>query len=351
MHQPGIQARGSAAAEDLREQLQLGRVRRAHFGDRPSAIDANLRHAVGHRLAGVLRALGNIGLHVGQRRAGRDVAKVAGDLFLGGLQVDVAGQHQHRVVRAVPAAEPGLHVVQGGGVQIRHRADGLPAVGMARRIQGLEDLGVDAATVGLVLALALLVLDHATLLVQRLLVDRAEQVAHAVRFHPQRHVERGGRHVLEVVGAVLVGGAVLIGGADQLEGLEELALVVLAALEHQVFEQVGEAGAAGLLVLAADVVPDVDRDDRRLAIGVHDHPQAVGQGELLVGDDDVGAGRFGLGQGGDRRVGQAAKGGAEGDGKQRGARPTGCDHRVTPCIQVRDSPRTPDANPVAGAIH
>jgi hypothetical protein len=144
--------------------------------------------------------------------------------------------------------------------------------------QLLPDLAV-----GLVLALALLVLHHAALLVEQRLVDRAEEVAHAVGLHPQRHVQRGGRHVLEVVGAVGVGGAVLVGGADQLERLEELAAVVLRALEHQVLEQVGEAAAPGRLVLAADVVPDVDRDDRRLAVGVHDHAQAVGQGELSKG--------------------------------------------------------------------
>ena len=157
-------------------------------------------------------------------------------------------------------------------------------------IQRLAQLVPDLA-VGLVLALALLVLDHAALLVERLLVDRAEQVAHAVGLHPQRHVERGGRHVLEVVGAVGVGGAVLVGGADQLERLEELALVVLRAVEHQVLEQVREAGAAGRLVLAADVVPEVDRHDRRLAVGVHDHAQAVGQRELLVRDVDGRLGR------------------------------------------------------------
>ena len=90
-----------------------------------------------------------------------------------------------------------------------------------------------------------------------------------------------------------IGGAVLVGRADQLERLEEFALVVLRALEHQVLEQVREAGAAGRLVLAADVVPDVDRDDRRLAVGVHDHAQAVGQGELLVRDVDGGGLRRG----------------------------------------------------------
>jgi hypothetical protein len=89
-----------------------------------------------------------------------------------------------------------------------------------------------------------------------------------------------------------------------------------------VLEQVREAAASGRLVLAADVVPEVDRDDRRLAIGVHDHAQAVGQGEFLVGDVDArGACRL---RHRDRR--EAAEAGGEGEGEQPllnrgGARP------------------------------
>ena len=48
----------------------------------------------------------------------------------------------------------------------------------------------------------------------------------------------------------------------------------------------GEAGAAGRLVLGADIVPDADRDDGRLAVLVDDDAQAVGEGEGLVGDVD-----------------------------------------------------------------
>ena len=44
----------------------------------------------------------------------------------------------------------------------------------------------------------------------------------------------------------------------------------------------GKARLAGLLVLRAHVVPDVDRHDRRLAVGVDDDRQAIGQGEFLV---------------------------------------------------------------------
>jgi hypothetical protein len=258
--------------------------------------------------------------------------------FLGGGQVDVAGQHQHRVVRAVPGAEPGLHVIQRRRVEIVHRADHAVVVRVANRIHRLVEL-VPGLAVGLVLALALLVLHHAALLVQRGLVDRTDQMAHAVRFHPQRHVQRGGRHVLEIVGAVGIGGAVLVGGTHLLERFEELAVVVFAALEHQVFEQVREAGAAGRFVLAAHVIPDVDRDDRRLAIGMHDHAQAVGQGELLVRDIDL-AGAAGLAA---KRMGghKRAQGGAEGDGQQRSARAKGerhiriLGHKVNPDPSLR----------------
>ncbi|MNM92050.1 hypothetical protein D3C81_1043690 [compost metagenome] len=317
------QARGLGTAEHIGQQLQLVDVGGADLGHVPGAVDARLRHLVGHYFAGVGRALGHVHLRLCHGRAGRDAAEVLGGLFLGRGQIDVTGQHQHRVVRAVPGAEPGLDVVQRGGVEIVHRADHAVVVRVAHRIQRAVELFPHLA-IGLVLALALLVLHHATLLVERGLVDRADQMAHAIRFHPQRHVQRGGRHVLEVIGAVGIGGAVLAGGTHLLEGLEVLAVVVLAALEHQVLEQMREAGTAGGLVLAADVIPDVDRNDRCLAIGMHHHPQAVGQGELLERDIDL-AGRGRLGR---QRVGRRkrAESSTESNSEQRGARAQGERH-------------------------
>ena len=144
--------------------------------------------------------------------------------------------------------------------------------------------------VGLVLALALLVLHHAALLVELGLGEGAEEVAHPVGLEPEREVERGGGHVGEVVGAVLVRRAVHVGGAGALERALELLVVVLAPVEHQVLEQVGEPGAAGALVLRADVVPHVDRHDRRLVVLVDQDGQAVRQHEPLVGDLDGGLG-------------------------------------------------------------
>jgi hypothetical protein len=150
---------------------------------------------------------------------------------------------------------------------------------------GRKRLGLDlfaGTPVRLVLALALLVLHHATLLVELRHADRTEQMAHAVRLHPQRHVQRGGRHGLEIVGAVKPGGAVLVGGTGQFEGFEVFVLVILRALEHQVFEQMREAGFAIRFVRRADVVPDADRHHGCLVVFVHHHGQAVGQGEAAI---------------------------------------------------------------------
>src|SRR5690606_11376436 len=123
---------------------------------------------------------------------------------------------------------------------------------------------------------------------------------------------------LEVVGAVGVGGAVHVGGTGLLEGFEVLARVVLRAVEHQVLEQVREAAAAGRLVLAAHAVPDVDRDDRRLVVLVHDHRQAVGQGERRVGELDLRGGLGGVADDQHRRD-AAGDGGGQGEAEEAGA--------------------------------
>jgi hypothetical protein len=56
---------------------------------------------------------------------------------------------------------------------------------------------------------------------------------------------------------------------------------VLAALEHHVFEEVGEAGAALDLVARADVVEQGHVERRRRVVLDHEHAQAVGQLEAL----------------------------------------------------------------------
>ena len=91
--------------------------------------------------------------------------------------------------------------------------------------------------------------------------QRREQIAHAVRLEPQRELDRPGGHDLPVVGAVGVGRAVEH-RAGRLQRLEVAAVVVRRPFEHQVLEQVREARAAGPLILRADVIPEIDGDER-----------------------------------------------------------------------------------------
>ena len=57
---------------------------------------------------------------------------------------------------------------------------------------------------------------------------------------------------------------------------------VLGAFEHHVFEEMGEAGAAGTLVERADVVPEIDGDEWQAVVFMREDDEAVGQGELFV---------------------------------------------------------------------
>src|SRR5262249_21102386 len=118
--------------------------------------------------------------------------------------------------------------------------------------------------------------------------DGGEEEATAVGRQPQGEVEVVGGEGLVVVGAVEPGRAVRH-PADLLDVVEVLVgFDVLAALEQHVLEEVGEAGPARPLVLRADVIPEVDSDQREAAIEVEDEAQPVPQG--VLGEAEVGVG-------------------------------------------------------------
>jgi hypothetical protein len=77
-----------------------------------------------------------------------------------------------------------------------------------------------------------------------------------------------------------------------------------------VLEEVGEAGAAGTLVERADVVPEVDGDEREAVIFVGDDLEAVGEGVGLVLDlgelEGFGLGLRGEGSEAEERGGDGA---------------------------------------------
>ena len=138
-------------------------------------------------------------------------------------------------------------------------------------------------------ALPALVLDHAALVVELLLSEGIGQKAHSIRFQPQ-HVFQGlAGHCLEVVGAIEAGGAVDPTfphvGSRPFHIRQILSIGVPGPLEHHMLEQVSHPGAARLLVLGADVIPQVDVGYGKLGVGMQNDLKAVGQAVFLKIDD------------------------------------------------------------------
>ena len=229
---------------------------------------------------------GDPGFLVPDRRPGGNIAEIFFNFFFGGLEVDISGETNHDVRWTVIRLEPFLHVVHRCGIEVRHIADDGPRVGMPGGISVLRD-ELKGNGVGLVFSLALFVLHNPALQVERLLIELAEQEAHAVGFHPERVIERGSRHVFKVVGAVIVGGAVEVGGADFFHGVNVAALRVLAAAKHQVFEEMRESGFAGPFVFRADVIPEIHRDYGSFVVFVDDERQPIIEREFFERDVNV----------------------------------------------------------------
>ena len=59
---------------------------------------------------------------------------------------------------------------------------------------------------------------------------------------------------------------------------------MLRSLEHQVLEQMREAGVARPLVLRADVIPEVHGDDRARVVLVEEDVESVGERVLREGN-------------------------------------------------------------------
>ena len=185
----------------------------------------------------------------------------------------VAGDRQHGVVRAVVVAVEGAHVVEAGAFEVLEAA--VAVVVVFPLLEGvLADVDPHEAAVGLVLHVdADLFLDHVLLVLQRLGVE-VERL-HAVGFEPQHRLERRDRRGLDVVGEVGAGRAVVAAAAAGDHLVEHALRRVRRALEHQVLEQVREAGAVLRLQAHADVVDHRDADGRRAVVLGDDDGQAV----------------------------------------------------------------------------
>jgi hypothetical protein len=109
-----------------------------------------------------------------------------------------------------------------------------------------------------------------------------DQRAHALGLAPQHALEMIGRHGLVVVGEVVPGRCV-VEAADVLgEPVHRFGRHVRGRLEHDVFEEVGEARPARRIVFRADIVPDGHGDAGGVGIGHRVDAQAVLQLAELI---------------------------------------------------------------------
>ena len=175
-------------------------------------------------------------------------------------------------------------VVHRRGHEVGGRADGHPVIRVVGRKERRRQRHAGEAVGTVLVVLPALVQHHLALGGELLLRQRRQQVAHAVGLEPHGQLQRLGRHHFPVVRAIGVGRAV-DERAGLLQGLEIPRRMVRRPLEHQVLEEVREAGASGPFVARADVVPHADSRHRDVMVLVDDDLEAIG--ERTGGERDV----------------------------------------------------------------
>ena len=154
---------------------------------------------------------------------------------------------------------------------------------MIRGVQRCHERHAGEAVRTVLVVLPALVQHHVALILELGLGQRRQQVRHPVGFHPEGQVERVRRHDFPVVRAIGVRRPIH-GRAGGLQWPKVALVVMLRPLEHQMLEQVGEAGVTRPLVLGADVIPHTDGDDWTGVIFVNEDVEPVLEGVFRVGD-------------------------------------------------------------------
>jgi hypothetical protein len=277
-----VEAAGFAVSKDVDEEVSFGVARGEGAGGEPGDGEAWELDSVsdgGALLGSDGRGFDGDGFDCGTFG---DRSEVFGEksFELGG--VEVAGDGDAGVIGGVELLVKVANVVDAGGFDVGVGADDGGVVGMLVGEEHVVDLLV-GEIVGGAFALAALVAHDVALVGELDAIEAFEEEAHAVAFEPEGKLELIAGDGLEVVGTVEVGGAVDVGCACALEIFEVgLFADMLGAFKHHVLEEVGEAGAAGALVERADVIPEVDGDEREAMVFVCEDDETIGEGELFV---------------------------------------------------------------------
>ncbi len=197
-------------------------------------------------------------------------------------RVDVARNHQARIVRGVVLAKEFDDVIVTGGGEIFHVADGRPVIRMILRVQHLAEDDFCHAVRLVLVTLPPLVFDDVALTVDALWRHGVQQIRHAIGFEEERQLERVRRDIDEIVRPVIVRRTVVAPPGTFEQRVEFAFLNVLGTLEHQVLEQVCKTRSPGSLIGRPDVVPHVHRHHRNGMVFVQNHVKSVRQRELRV---------------------------------------------------------------------
>jgi hypothetical protein len=211
----------------------------------------------------------------------RAVGREPAECLLGELPhivgLDIAGNHQDGVIRRVEASVKRQRILAIERLDFVLPADNGNAVRMVGVERGHHLLLQDAAGI-VVDAGAALFEDDLALGVDVLLGEA--KIGHAVGFHRHHLGQAILGHALEIGGHVVIGEGVVLAAVLGDDLGEHAGGHEIGALEHQMFEEVRNAGRSGRLVGGADLVPDHLRHHRSAMVGDDQDLQAVGELEL-----------------------------------------------------------------------
>ncbi len=117
------------------------------------------------------------------------------------------------------------------------------------------------------------------------LIDLGAKIAHTVGLEPEKKRQRGRGRDVEVIGPVLSGPGVVSTSGRFHPRIKSFGRRLLGPHEHQMLEQVREAGAPGPFHPGANVVGDVDGHLGHGVVLAENQHQAVG--ERCLGERDV----------------------------------------------------------------
>ena len=193
------------------------------------------------------------------------------------LRLGVAGDHENGVLWRVEALVIGERVLALEPLDLVAPADDRNAVGVVSEQRRLHRLAELRAGVGVAM--------HPPLLEHDVPLGGDDFVGQHEPGHPVGLERHAGLEVLfgdllEIGGEIIAGEGVLL-AADLGDEFGEFALGMgLGALEHQMFEKMGDARLARRIVGGAVAIPDHMRDDRRAVVGNDDDLEAVFQSEM-----------------------------------------------------------------------